>query len=199
MDALEALGTARSMRWLQPDPVPAELIDKVLWGATRASSPANVQPWEFVVVRDEDTRRELSRVITEPLGGVHRQAAEAAGDPARHRMFEGVSNLVRHFGDVPVLVFVCGRNVYPPEAPEEAMMYSAVYGAAQNLLVAARAVGLGTVYTTFHRRSEATVKAILGIPDEVRICVTIPIGWPARPFGQMRRKPMERVVHHDHW
>jgi nitroreductase len=199
MDALEALGTARSMRWLQPDPVPAELIDQVLWGATRASSPANVQPWDFVVVQDEAIRRELARIITAPLDGVHGRAAGYPDDPTRRRMFEGVSHLVHTFGQAPVLIFVCGNNVYPPDAPQEDMMYSAVFGAAQNLVVAARAVGLGAVYTTFHRHSEAEIKSTLGIPGEIRICVTHPLGWPGRPFGPMSRKPLERVVHHDHW
>jgi nitroreductase len=198
MDALEAIGTARSMRWLKPDPVPAELIDTVLWAATRASSPANSQPWEFVVIRDEATRHELARIITAPLGGVHQQATES-GDAAHRRMFEGVSHLVHHFGEAPVLIFVCGNNVYPPDAPQEFMMYSAVFGAAQNLLVASRAVGLGAVYTTFHRHAEGALRAVLGMPDDVRICVTIPLGWPARSFGPMTRKPLESIVHHERW
>ena len=78
-------------------------------------------------------------------------------------------------------------------------MYSAVFGAAQNVMVAARALGLGAAYTTFHLTREAEIKTKLGIPDETRICVTIPVGWPGRIFGSLTRRPLEEVVHHDHW
>ncbi|HUZ09394.1 MAG TPA: nitroreductase family protein [Acidimicrobiales bacterium] len=200
MDVFEAMGTAVSMRWLKPDPVPDELVRKVVWAATRASNPGNVQPWDFVVVRDEVTRREVGEVITGHLGGIRRvAAAPAPDDPTQRRMLQGVGYLVEHLVDAPVLIFVCGNNVYPPKAPQEHMMYSAAFGAAQNLLVAARALGLGAAYTTFHLASEVEIKERLGIPEETKICVTVPLGWPGRRFGPLTRKPMEDVVHYDHW
>jgi nitroreductase len=200
MDVFDAMGTAVSMRWLKPDPIPEELVDKVLWAATRASSPANVQPWDFVVVRDEATRREVAGILTARLGGIRRLAeAPPAEDPTQRRILEGVGYLVEHLGDVPVLVFVCGNNIYPPDAPAEHMMYSAVFAAAQNLMVAARALGLGAAYTTFQLNCEEEIRTRLGIPDEVRICVTIPMGWPGRRYGALNRKPLDRVVHRDHW
>jgi nitroreductase len=200
MDVFDAMGTAVSMRWLKPDPVPQEMVDKLLWAATRASSPANSQPWDFVVVQDSATRRQVADIITGRLGGVRRlAAAPPPEDPTQRRMLEGVHFLVEHLADVPVLVFVCGHNVYPPDAPAEHMMYSAVFGAAQNLMVAARALGLGAAYTTFQLSCEREIKARLGIPDEVRVCVTIPVGWPGRRYGALNRKPQDRVVHQDHW
>jgi len=200
VDAFEAMGTAVSMRWLKRDPVPDELVDKLVWAATRAANPGNVQPWDFVVVRDETTRVELVDVMTAHLGGIRRFAnAPLPDDPTQRRMLEGVGYLVDHLADAPVLLFVCGNNVYPPQAPQELMMYSAAFGAAQNLMVAARALGLGAAYTTFHLASEAEIKTRLGIPPETRICVTIPIGWPGRPFGPLARKPVESVVHIDRW
>jgi len=200
MDVFDAMGTAVSMRWLEPDPVPDEVIDKLLWAATRASSPGNVQPWDFVVVREETTRREVAEIITSQLAGVRRLAeSPLPEDPTQRRMLQGVGHLVEHMGDAPVLVLVCGNNVYPSNTPQEQMMYSAVFGAAQNLMVAARAVGLGAAYTTFHLSCEEEIKARLGIPAEVRICVTIPIGWPGRTFGTLNRRPLEDVVHRDSW
>jgi nitroreductase len=200
VDVFEAIGSAVSMRWLKPDPVPDELVDKLIWAATRASNPGNVQPWDFVVVRDEATRREVAQIIISSLGGIRRRAGgPRPDDPVQHRMIEGVGYLVEHLEDAPVLIFVCGNNVYPPGAPQEHMMYSAVFGAAQNLMVAARALGLGAAYTTFHLAKEAEIKARLSIPPETRICVTIPVGWPGRRFGDLTRKPLEEVVHYDHW
>jgi nitroreductase len=200
MDVFDAMGTSLSMRWLRPDPVPDELVDKLLWAATRASNPANVQPWDFVVVRDEATRRKVAEVITASLGATRRLASGPwPDDPTQRRMFRGVLHLLDHLSETPVLIFVCGHNVYPPNAPQEQNMYSAVFGAAQNLMVAARALELGAAYTAFHLRSEAEIKAILGIPSEAKICATIPVGWPGRRFGPLTRKPLEEVVHHDHW
>jgi nitroreductase len=199
MDVLEVMGTAVSMRWLKPDPVPDELVEKLLWAATRASNPGNSQPWDFVVVREEATRRQVADIITEPMKGFRPSASELPEDPTQRRILQGVSYLIEHMGDIPVLIFVCGNNVYPPNAPQEPMMYSAVFGAAQNLMVAARALGLGAAYTTFHLNREAAIKTRLGIPDDTRICVTIPVGWPGRNFGSLTRRPLEEVVHHDHW
>jgi nitroreductase len=188
------------MRWLKPDPVPDELVDRLLWAATRASNPGNVQPWDFVVVRDEQTRREVAEIITSKLEGIRRAGSGPLPDnPTQRRMIQGARHLVEHLGDAPVIIFICGNNVYPPDAPQEHMMYSAVFAAAQNLMVAARASGLGAAYTTFQLRSEDELKTRLGIPAETKICVTVPVGWPGREYGALTRKPLEAVIHHDHW
>ncbi len=184
MDVFEAMSTAVSMRWLKPDPVPDELIDRLIWAATRASSPGNVQPWDFVVVRDEAARREVAQMITARLTGLRRLAsAPPPEDPTQRRMLQGVAYLVEHLDEAPVLIFLCGNNVYPPNAPQEHMMYSAVFAAAQNLMVAARGLGLGAAYTTFQLGCEDEIKGRLGIPQPTKICVTIPVGWPGRRSG----------------
>jgi nitroreductase len=200
MDVFDAMGTAVSMRWLKPDPVPDELIEKLLWAATRASSPGNVQPWDFVVVRDAAQRHRLAEVLSRRMSNLRQRSSGALpDDPTQRRMLQGAMHLVEHLGDAPVLLLVCGRNVYPPKAPQEHMMYSAVFGAAQNLMVAARSLGLGAAYTTFQLGSEAEINDILGIPQEVKVCVTIPVGWPDRSQGPLTRKPLQDVVHYDGW
>jgi nitroreductase len=194
------MGTAVSMRWLKSDPVPDELVDRLLWAATRASNPGNVQPWDFVVVRDEETRGDVAEIMTSKLGGIRHAASGPLPDnPSQRRMIQGARHLLEHLGDAPVIIFVCGNNVYPSDRPQEHMMYSAVFAAAQNLMVAARASGLGAAYTTFQLRSEDELKARLGIPAQTKICVTIPVGWPDREYGALTRRPIEAVVHHDHW
>jgi nitroreductase len=200
MDVFEAMGTSVSMRWLKPDPVPDELVDRVLWAATRASNPGNTQPWDFVVMRDEATRRDVAEIVTGRFSGLGRRAEGGPQEDAtQRRMLDGVRYLVEHFGEAPVLIFVCGNNVYPPNAPQLPMMYSAAFGAAQNLLVAARALGLGATYTTFHLADPGGIKERLGMPDETEICVTMPLGWPGRRFGPLTRRPLDEVVHYDHW
>ncbi len=197
MDVFEAMGTARAMRWFTSDPVPDELVDQVLWAATRASSPNNTQGWDFIVVRDPDQRALIGDAI-EPFAHVVAKMPRPEA-PVDQRTLAGAQNLSAQLRHVPVIVFVCGRNIYPAQAPRETFMHSAVYAASQNLVVAARALGLGAAFTTLHAVAEPAVREILGVPDEVFIGTTIPLGWPDRPFGPVARKDVAEVVHQDRW
>jgi nitroreductase len=197
MDVFEAMGTARAMRFFTPDPVPQELIDKVLWAATRASSPNNTQGWDFIVVTDP--------AVKSRIGDLFKPFAERVakmpdpGNPTDRRTLAGAKNLGENMGNFPVIIFVCGRNVYPQPEPRETFMYSAIYAASQNLVVAARALGLGAAFTTLHGIVEPQLRELLGIPDEIFIGTTIPLGYPAGPTGPVTRKPVEEVVHLNGW
>ncbi len=78
-------------------------------------------------------------------------------------------------------------------------MWSAVYPASQNLILAARGLGLGTTFTTFHMVAEPVVRETLGLPDDVLIGTTLCVGYPDRPFGPVTRKPVSEVIHWDGW
>jgi len=196
MDAIEAMETCRAMRWLKPDPVPEELIRKVIFAATRASSPGNSQGWDFVVVRDAEQRRRIGELFRSEVKPRLVPVPEVADGP-RRLMSAGAHHLLDTFDRVPVLIFVCGGVIYPPASPMELFVPAALYPAAQNLIVAARALGLGTVFTTFHMLCEAKLRPILGLPDGHRIQVTIPMGWPEKKFGPVKRKPLDEVLHWD--
>jgi nitroreductase len=198
MDVLEAMGTCRAIRHLRPDPVPDELLHKVLRAATCAPSPGNSQGWDFVVVRDAHMRREIGNAVRNAMGPVLASMPEG-DDPVRNRTLRGLRHMVEHLGDAPVIVFVCGVPNYPVANPQEEYLWSTLYPAAQNLIVAARSLGLGTVFSQIHRPAEAAIRKILGLPDEARIAVTIPLGWPDRPFGPVKRAPVEKFVHWDRW
>ncbi|HTO54562.1 MAG TPA: nitroreductase family protein [Myxococcota bacterium] len=198
MDAIEALTTTRAMRRLKPDPVPEALLKQVIHAATCASSPGNSQGWDFVVVRDPGQRKRIGDVVREQVLPRLVPIPEAAGPGAsRDRMLRGAHHLANHFDQAPVVVFVCGASIYPPGNPMELFVPAALYPAAQNLIVAARALGLGTVFTTFHMMCEPEIREILGVPQTHRIQVTIPLGWPEGRFGPVKRKPVEQVIHWD--
>ena len=199
MDVFEAMETCRAMRYLKPDPVDPTLVKKCVHAATRASNPGNSQGWDFVVLRDPAAKTRIGDALREKLAPVIAGMSEADADPVGQRMYAGVSYLLDHFDAVPVFVLVCGRVVYPPQAPQAEMVPAALYPAAQNLIVAARALGLGTTFTTFHVLVESTLREVLEIPDEVRLGVMIALGWPARAFGPVRRKPVDQVMHWDRW
>lgn len=195
MDALEAMRTLVAMRWFTDDPVPDDLVKTVLWAATRAPSPDNTQGWDFLVV----TERHLKRAIRDAIGPLRdRIAGLEASDDGRKRR-QGGLNLMENLDKVPVLIFVCGRPAFPPAQPRTDMMYSALYGATQNLMLAARALGLGTVMTTFHSAFEPSIRPLLGVPDDVHMASMIPMGWPDRKHVPVRRKPVEDVVHWNNW
>ena len=196
MDLLEAMGTARAMRWFEPTPIPREKIDTLLWAATRAPSPGNTQGWQFVVVTDEVTRTEIGKLIA-PIA--ERLAAPQNVAPDAKALRAGSLNMITNFGKIPLMIFVCGRNVYPPDGPRTDMMHSAMYGAAQNILLAARAIGLGGAMTSFHSPFERQLRPLLGIPDDVAMGALLPIGYPARAHGPVRRQPVEEVVHWEKW
>jgi nitroreductase len=114
-------------------------------------------------------------------------------------MLDGTAHLVDTLATCPVLIFVCGKAIYPPQAPRESFVWSSVYPAAQNLILAARALGLGTVFTTFQGVAEPVIREVLSIPDDVHIGCMIPLGWPDAEFGPVNRYPYEQVVHRDQW
>ncbi len=197
MDALEALGTARAIRYLRPDPLPEALLEKLVWGATRASSPGNSQGWEFVVVRERATKERLGAVVRERMGaGIRSMPRES---PMQRRMLDGAQYLLEHFADVPAWILICGRKVYPPGAPSEAMVWSTVYPAGQNLIVTARALGLGATFTTFHLAAEAEFREVLGIPEDVLLGVCVAVGQPERRHGPVNRRPVSEVLHWERW
>jgi nitroreductase len=216
----EAIYSARALRRLKPDPVPEDLITRVLDAAIRASSAGNAQNWAFVVVRDAEQRRRL--------GAIYRKASDIAdeiykarGRPAHmteeqyRRLMNSGAYLWDHMGDTPVLLVPClherptpPRETLPPAIQaiyEDELAYArhirgaSIYPAVQNIILACRAFGLGTAITTNHIRCEDEVKAVLGLPPEVSTYALMPIGFPEGKFGPLARKPVREVAYADRW
>jgi nitroreductase len=127
-----------------------------------------------------------------------RLAGRVPADDTERRTLDGVVRLVTTFADVPVIVFVCGRAIYPPGNPSLEMMYSATFAASQNLVLAARALGLGAAFTTLHNAMPG-LREFLGIPEDRTVTTTIPLGWPAQRHGPLTRRPLDQVVHCERW
>ena len=197
MDIFEAINTQRAMRRLKPDPVSDELIWKLLDAAVRAPSGGNRQPWNFIVVRDQATKKQIAEWYLDAWNksyGLIREAAMA--NPATAKTFASADYLANHLAEVPVFIIATVNNAgVAPVSPPGASIYPAV----QNLMLAARALGLGTTLTTMHRANEEKVKELLGIPDQVETMALIPVGWPRGKFGTGERLPTEKVVYWDKW
>jgi len=196
MDVFEAIKTTRAMRRLKPDPVPDDLLWQVLEAAIRAPSGGNRQPWGFVVIRDEEKKKKIAEWY---LGAWNKSYAmmkhAATADPAAARTYASADHLANHLAEAPVLIMAAVRAGDVGTSPSGSYIYPAV----QNLMLAARALGLGTTLTTLHRAHEAEVKELLGIPEEIETMALIPLGWPEGKFGTGPRKPVEDVAHWDTW
>lgn len=198
MDTLAAMESCIAMRYLKPDPLPRDLVQQLIYAATRASSPGNSQGWSFIAIDDPDAKRTIGDAVHAAMAPVFANRPQGLPGP-EERMYQGAAHLAQHFAEVPVWILGCAERVYPPHAPQDVFMYSTIYPAAQNLIVAARALGVGTAFTTFHMTAEPTIRAVTGLPDDVYPCVMIAAGWPARGFSRVRRKPVAEVLHWNTW
>jgi nitroreductase len=206
----EAMYTARALRRLKPDPVPEEVITRILDAAIRAPSGGSAQNWIFIVVREESQRRRL--------GAIYRKASDevaeiyaARGRPPHltekqyQRLMEGGAWLWQHLGDAPILLVPCLRKRDMPARYKTHLAYqqriqgASIYPAIQNVILACRALGLGTLITTNHILYEDDVRAVLCLPDDVSTFAVMPIGYPLENPGPLSRRPVSQVTFADQW
>jgi nitroreductase len=211
-DFFDVVDTQRALRRFRPTPVPDEAIHRILAAATRAPSARGAEPWFFVVVRDPQTRARIGAHYRRAWEHGERMTAAADADrdvkgrPHYARMMRSARALATSLGRVPVLVVCCldHRQLGPiagagGELASPLSAYASILPAVQNLLLAARALGLGTTLTTLHRGFEPELKALLGIPDPVEVVSIVPLGYSADRFGPTRRKRVEEVAFLERW
>jgi nitroreductase len=133
MDVFEVINTTRAMRRLKPDPVPDELVWKVLDAAIRAPSGGNRQPWNFIVIRDDDTKKKIAEWYREAWNASYGPARDAmAANPESARVFNSADHLANHLAEVPVLIIATIRGGDTGTSPAGSYFYPAV----QNLMLA---------------------------------------------------------------
>lgn len=195
----EVMATNRAVRRFRDEPVPDELLRRVVEAATWAPSPQNRQPWEFLVLTSADALGVVAKAIGSRADELDDLAGQTS-NPDRQKMFSDVADLVRGIGSVPAVILVCGHPLgYASPAGSDAVLLSALHAASQNLLLGARSLGLGGVFTTLHAHGEAAIRDGLGIPSGLLIAGMIVLGWPAVAFGQVRRRPVDEVLHWQRW
>ncbi|MEO9255944.1 MAG: nitroreductase family protein, partial [Tepidiformaceae bacterium] len=194
-DVFELMRTQRAMRRLKPDAVPREYLTKLIWAATRAPNGGNVQPWRFLVITDVAKKRRLQEIYSaewEKYATMDSERARPGESPEQLRshaltMAAG-QYLADHLHESPAIIIPCGFLLAVNTGIASG---SSIYPAIQNLMLAARALGLGTVLTTLHRQNEGAVRELLGIPENAHTAALIPVGWPMGRFGAGPRLPVE--------
>ncbi len=196
MELYEAIHSLRAMRRLKTDAVPQELIWKVLDAAIRAASGGNRQPWNFVVVTDAAKKQQIAEWYMDGWNAYTGGQQDAPADEAMARMFRSAGHLANHLAEAPVFIIptVNAAGLAPMSG-----LGSSIFPAVQNLMLAARAEGLGTTITTLYKAHEAEVKELLGVPESYETMCLIPMGWPTGKFGQGARIPVEQVTYWDGW
>jgi len=195
----EAIYTQRALRYIKPDPVPDALIRKVLDAGIRAPNGGNQQRWRFIVIKSPDTKRwiqERYRVTARPPHASPRNPAEAR---TMTRNDAAAEHLAAHLHEVPVIILCCLEH---DGSPSDIHRGASIYPAVQNMLLAARGLGLASVLTTRPRRGfEKEIREKLGIPDNVDTAALLPLGYPAdgHRYGPTNRRPVEEVTFGETW
>ena len=208
LSALEALHSTPARRYLAPDPIPDEVLWAILDAAIRGPSGGNAQSWGWVVLTDADGDADVKRRVAgwyrenwENAYGRHRDAilagmaAESSG--LTPRGFLGAEHLANHLEEAPVWVFPVLRNAAESHSPR---IGSSIYGAVQQLCLAARAYGVGTSLTTLYGGHEDELRELLGLPADALTMALIPMGYPAQGrWAEPKRRPVDEVVHWNRW
>jgi len=199
----EAMRTQRAIRRLKPDPVDDALVLKLIELALKAPTGSNAQNWEFIVVRDPQVKARLgalNRRAWNLYGGIGRRIARRKGDVGMGKILDAVQWQADHFEEIPVIVIACLRGVIPPWPPmATASSYGSIYPSVQNLLLAARAAGLGAALITLPLWSKFLARRALGLPWSIHPCAVIPLGWPRGRYGPTTRRPVGEVVSLDRY
>ncbi|HET7013342.1 MAG TPA: nitroreductase family protein [Streptosporangiaceae bacterium] len=223
---MEVLASMRAMRRLKPDPVPKEVLEQLIAAATWGPTAGDGQNYGYVVVTDRAQMARLAalwrEVKTKYLTIVDRLDPQAATMPAAAGALAAIDYQAEHFEETPALIAICySRQPVPRDARVAASLVrdlglgfmlnaaskrmgllaeaSSCYPGAQNLLLAARALGLAANLTVWHLLEEQKFKQALGVPKDVTVYALVPVGWPAGKFGPVRRHPVNEVLHWDRW
>jgi nitroreductase len=223
----DTMSQMRAMRRLKPDPVPVGLLERLVQAAVWAPSGSNLQAYRYVVVTDREVIGRLAplweRCVNAYLATAGKNTPSTMDDPGYRKMVAAIEYQRDHFAQTPALVIPCYR--YPMPRPTLAGLRamraalgtkatlrlatnrlfgviaesSSIYPGVQNLLLAARALGLGAVITVWHLMLEPDFKEVLGIPKDVHTYAVIPVGYPVGRFGPVSRIPAAEITRHNHW
>ena len=204
----EAIFTTRSMRRLRPDPVPRADLEYVIEAATMAPSAGNLQLWAFVIVTEHEARAKIAAAYREAGRRYIRDGV--LGNPGtedeQRRVYTQAMHNVEHLDEAPAIVVPCLTVPCPDSAAVGSGLFGSIYPAIQNLMLAGRARGLGSVLLTLATDycpagalDHTPVREVLDLPDAVRAVALVPIGYPVGTWGRPRRRPSVDCTHWERW
>jgi nitroreductase len=190
----DTIYTQRSIRRLRPDPIPIEDIHTIIEAASKAPNGGNAQPARYLVLTDPDVIRQFGALYREAWWAKRRDEGHPWTQrdeiPADDRVHRGAAQLADEIADAPCIVLAL--TVRKGQA-------SSVLPGVQNLMLAARALGIGSVPTTLHPQVMDRVYELLGIPAEAEFHLCIPLGYPRGRFGPTNRRPTAETTYLNGW
>ena len=209
-DLYAFMSTTRSIRRIKDTPIPDDVLQRVLEAAIWAPSGGNRQPWRIIAVRDRATKQKLSDIYVDEWAkyvDFNIKKLEGASETVLAAVSKGLAvgtRLAETLADVPVVaMFVHDPSaLYVTDAGlgrTPVVGGASLYPAVQNLLLAARAEGLGGVLTTLISSREPDVRAVLGFPESWGVYAMVPLGYPQGQHGPLTRAPFEEMVKFDRW
>jgi nitroreductase len=205
MTLFDTIYHCRAMRKLDTKPVPQELLIKLVDAANQAPSGSNMQSGRWMIVQDADVKAELAKLnragvndyigpMIENPGSLPHQDQEK-----RTRMMKSVLWQMEHLHEIPALIIACMEFGVKADAGMMARGGGSIWPGIQNLLLAARALGLGAAPTTLALQDQAAVAKVLNLPETMGAFCLIPVGYPLGKFGPVTRKPLSEILRFDQW
>lgn len=205
MDLFETMYNCRAMRRLDTKPISAGDLQKLIEAANQAPSGSNMQNGRWLIVQDP--------FVKQSLADLNRKGVEAYIGPQidnmgslphqpedkRRRMADAVVWQMEHMHEMPALVIACLEYGVKVEGAAITLGAGSIWPGIQNLLLAARALGLGAAPTTLALGDQDAVRKILNLPDTMAALCLIPVGYPLGKFGAVSRKPVEEILRFDRW
>ncbi len=202
MNLTEIIQTNNTCRFYRDDAVSDEHIEKIVSAARFGPSGGNRQPVSFVVIKDQSMKEKL-QVLYLPFWNTYTQAINEGMvrlGTKNKRIVDAADHFARHLAEIPVFIVVCARlgDCHPTDTELDRLSIvggASIYPAVQNMLLAARNLGLGTALTTLLCHVEPEVKDLLNIPTDVSTAAMVTLGWPKKPFpSKLQRLPVSEMT-----
>ena len=205
MELFDAMYHCRAMRKLDTKPVPEDMLVKLIDAANQAPSGSNMQSGRWLVVRDPAVKQQLADLnslgvdayigpMIDNPGSLPHQDQEK-----RLRMMKSVIWQKDHMHEIPALVIACMDFGAKVDDVTMARGGGSIWPGIQNLLLAARAMGLGAAPTPLARTDREAVAKVLNLPESMAAYCLIPVGYPLGKFGPVSRKPVSEIMRFDTW
>jgi nitroreductase len=195
------------MRRLKTEPVEPSKIRLILEAAGKAPSGGNSQPWEFIIISDPAVKRQLRGLAVQGLETYARSNLRIPKDTIEEFLLPSnpVAWLAQNTDKVPVLIFACLNTKRAKRLSEEwgwleeQSNWASIFPAVQNMLIAARAIGLGTAVSIFPLFRMAELRRLLKLPDYVKPGILVYVGYPVTGFSEPKRLPVDTFIHENTW
>ncbi|MDP2644485.1 MAG: nitroreductase family protein [Desulfobacterales bacterium] len=199
----------RTIRNFKTDPVPDDTVEKILEAARWAPSGANAQPWEFIVVKDPQTRLKIATLYADYWRAIY-DIEKSRVEDLKHQGFTTLPTGTPGFVNAPVFIVVCAdprtylatvliAYLCDGEGGPKATYLKNVANATTLLHLATAACGLASQWVSVDRSWEGKLKSLLGVPHELEIHTIVPIGRPAYKRPGVYRRKLKEIVHHEQY